>query len=628
MDSVGLGRVAAVCGIVACSVVSASSRAGETGQPYHLALWADRDDDDADGRPDGEQSFLGIDARADLVSIDGQLGGRLTTAVTGAQHVRMLDSTGRPVAWGRAVPSAGWWQGLSPGTTDVSISGEGGRTRSIVFDVCGVDMRDGEGNVVDMAKSHASLERLPPARVQGSVDAPYDDFDALRVVLIVPDEDDGGRPELRVESLTAEGRRLDVLPTLALAPSRCAGGYEHVRCWASAPLRLVIDDADRNHPLGAGRSIKASLGGAIVFRRNGTKAQMIRVLGPRQSPAGPIGRLRVSLRPFVLRVITGGPPSIGGGDAGAVEAMRSELSAASAIWGQCGVTFGDAERIPVRIVDPPPSYLVALGGDLGILPSGGTIRLRVDGRVLTVTTLRGESIDSVAFSVAQAARRAGLSAVVSPNARAAPAVGSSVDVLLKRPDGSLVAITPEPREPFSTDPTLSVQVGSIDLTEGLEHFSDENSVAGTIEERTLLKAFDDGDPSTIEVVVVPFFGGGGRIGESFIASDLSSVRNVVVLDRAGIRMRSSSRTLAHELGHVLMDLPDHPDDYGVDTPTLLMDSDASDESAFGPRRLTLDECARVIRQAGPEARVPLLSNWPIAPIPRAAVRDAVHKKPE
>jgi hypothetical protein len=106
------------------------------------------------------------------------------------------------------------------------------------------------------------------------------------------------------------------------------------------------------------------------------------------------------------------------------------------------------------------------------------------------------------------------------------------------------------------------------------------------------------------------------------------VRNVVVLDRAGIRMRSSSRTLAHELGHVLMDLPDHPDDYGVDTPTLLMDSDASDESAFGPRRLTLDECARVIRQAGPEARVPLLSNWPLAPIPRAAVRDAGHKKPE
>jgi hypothetical protein len=130
-----------------------------------------------------------------------------------------------------------------------------------------------------------------------------------------------------------------------------------------------------------------------------------------------------------------------------------------------------------------------------------------------------------------------------------------------------------------------------------------------------LKALDDGDPSTLEVVVVPMFAGGGRIGESFIGSDLSSLRNVVLLDRAGIRARRSSLTLAHELGHVLMDMPGHPDDYGVDTPTLLMDSDASDASPFGPRRITLDECARVVLQAGPNARVPLLTELTLAPIP-------------
>jgi hypothetical protein len=141
-----------------------------------------------------------------------------------------------------------------------------------------------------------------------------------------------------------------------------------------------------------------------------------------------------------------------------------------------------------------------------------------------------------------------------------------------------------------------------------------DSVAGTLEERTLLKAIDDGDPQTLEVVVVPFFSGGGRIGESFIASDLSSVRNVVLLDRAGVRARRSSLTLAHELGHVLMDLPGHPDDYGVDTPTLLMDSDASDASPFGPRRLTIDECVRVVKQAGPKARVPLLQEWKLTPL--------------
>ncbi len=139
-------------------------------------------------------------------------------------------------------------------------------------------------------------------------------------------------------------------------------------------------------------------------------------------------------------------------------------------------------------------------------------------------------------------------------------------------------------------------------------------MAGTLEERTLLKGLDDGDPTTVEIVVVPLFAGGGRIGESFIGSDSSSIRNVVLLDRAGIRATKSSLTLAHELGHVLMDLPGHPDDYAVDTPTLLMDSDAADASAFGPRRITIEECARVIRQAGPGARVPLLVPWPTSPI--------------
>jgi hypothetical protein len=88
-----------------------------------------------------------------------------------------------------------------------------------------------------------------------------------------------------------------------------------------------------------------------------------------------------------------------------------------------------------------------------------------------------------------------------------------------------------------------------------------------------------------------------------------------LLDRAGVRARQASLTLANELGHVLLDLPGHPDDYGSDTPTSLMDSDAADPSTFGPRRLGVDECARAVRQSGPAARTPLLVEWPIGPIP-------------
>jgi hypothetical protein len=347
---------------------------------------------------------------------------------------------------------------------------------------------------------------------------------------------------------------------------------------------------------------------------------MIRVLGPRASPAGPIGRLRATLRPFVVRVTPGGAPSIGGTEAGAIESLRGELAAASAIWGQCGITFGDARQFDVKIVDPPPSHLVSLGDDLGLPASGGEIRLRVDGRPLTVTTRAAESPDAVAEDMARAVERLGLSAVVSPNARIGPGLGPSIDVSMRRKDGTLVAADVPPGMTLSTDPTLAVRIGSVDLSDGLQHFTDMDAMAGTLEERTLLKAIDDGNPATIEVVVVPLFAGGGRIGESFIGSDLSSVRNVVLLDRAGIRARKSSLTLAHELGHVLMDLPGHPDDYGVDTPTLLMDSDAADASPFGPRRIPIDECARVVRQAGPNARMPLLVDWPVGPVPIAPLR--------
>ena len=583
--------------------------------PFHIELWADRDDDDANGQPDGEQPTLSPPTHIDLVPLDKRLVGAVLTVVSGGDHARVVLGKEGPLVWGRPVPESGWLQGLTPGRVEL-VARTPGHRREVTLEVRGIDMRDGAGDRVDMARSHASIERTPPTRVEGPPDAPYDDPDALRVVLAVPDSGPGldGERELAVESVSWLGTRIDALPRLALAPSPCARPYEGVRCWASAPLRVVIDDVDRDHPLVSDRSIKGEVGGAIVVRQGGHKAQAIRVLGPRSSPVGPIGRLRATLRPFVLRVTPGGAPAIGGTDVGAVNALRTELGAASAIWGQCGLTFGDTRALDVRVVDPPPAHLLDVGGDLGIAASGGVLRVRADTKTLTVPTTAGETPDRVASDLARAAEKAGFTAVVSPNARIGPAVAPTVDVSLRRKDGGLVALDTA-GAPVCTDPTLGARIGSVDLSDGLQHFTDTDAMAGTLEERTLLKALDDGDPATVEVVVVPLFAGGGRIGESFIGSDLSSVRNVVLLDRAGIRARKSSLTLAHELGHVLMDLPGHPDDYGVDAPTLLMDSDAADASPFGPRRITVDECARVVRQAGPKARVPLLTDWPIAPIP-------------
>jgi hypothetical protein len=624
---VGLSRVtalrrapfAAVLGGALFASLGAANATEST--PVRVELWADRDDDDADGRPDCEEDRLPAAARTDLVPIDARFAGAAFQVVSGGEHARVVLGESGPVPWDHVVSDPAWLQGLSPGR--VELLAKHGRTRTrLTIVVRGIDLRDGAGEVVDMARSHASLERTPPTRIEGPPDARYDDFDALRIVMALPDDGPGldGDRDIAVESVSALGVHVDSVQRIALAPSPCARAYASVRCWASAPLRLVTDDVDRDHPLVADRSIKAELGGAIVLRADGRKVQMIRVLGPRTSPVGAIGRLRATLRAFVVRVTPGGAPAIGGTDLGAVNVLRSELSAASAIWGQCGVSFGEPRLLDVRVVEPPPSHLVAIGDDLGILASGGEIHLRVADKTIALSTVPGETPDRVASDLARAVERAGFVAIVSPNARIGPALAPSVDVLLRRKDGTLLGVDPVGGIPISTDPTLSVRIGSVDLGDGLRHFTDMDAMAGTIEERTLLKALDDGDPSTIEVVIVPFFAGGGRIGESFIGSDLSSVRNVVLLDRAGIRARKSSLTLAHELGHVLMDLPGHPDDYGVDTPTLLMDSDAADASPFGPRRISVDECARVVRQAGPKARVPLLVEWPVGPLPTDAKR--------
>ncbi len=484
-----------------------------------------------------------------------------------------------------------------------------------------IGFRDGAGKDLDVNREHASLERTPPDRAPPSADAHYDDPDALRITVAVSASAAPSPPSLSVESIAASGTKLDRIPELPLAPAACAAGLPpSARCFASAPLRFVVDEIDRAHPVVEARSVRAEVGGAITVlsgpasaSTNPAKArklQTLRVAGPRHSSVGPIPRLRAALRPFVLRNVPGGGPAIGGNDAGAIAQLRTELGLASAVWGQCGVTFGPPQSFDIKVVDPPPPHLVAFGDDMGLPASGGEIRVRVDGRTLVVATHPREPADSVARAFALAATRSGLTAIVSPNARIGPGAMGSVDVSLRRKGGKLASA----ELVAQTDPTLSVRVGSVDFSDGLQHFGDMDSMAGTLEERTLIKALDDGDPATIELIVIPQFAGGGRIGESFIQSDLSSVRNVVLLDRAGVRARRSSLTLAHELGHVLMNIPGHPDDYGIDTPTLLMDSDASDASPFGPRRLTLDECARVVHESGPRAKVPLLVEWPLGPL--------------
>ena len=575
-----------------------------------VVVVVDRDDDDADGAPDAEQAFVARSPELWPVARPAVIPAGATFSLLGAA-VRLL-ADGRPLAPGALVPTQVRrleLQGIAPGRAEIEIFG---RTQS----VGSLEIRavDGEGSVVDLARSHASLQRTPPARIApGALDV-ADDSDALRFLVL----GDGADlpPTLSLLSLGADGEPIDILQALPLLPVACSPGTAPgIVCVSTPPIRAAADDIDRDHPLVKDRSIRAELGGALaVTSPRGDKLQMIRVGGPRRTPVGPIDRLRARLRVFLLRLGPHGPPPLGGDDAEAIDVVRAEVERANTLWGGCGVSFGPPAELDVRVVDPPAPHLLAVGCDHGFPASGGVIHVRVDGRDVKVPIVAGARPAVAARAVAVAVNAAGFVATVSDNPTIGAGAFGSADVLVRRKGGAFATIDAPASGAISSDATLTACLGRVDLEDGLQHFSDVDAVAGTVEERALIKAFDDGDPSTIEIFLIPSFAGGGRIGESFISADGGSVRNVLIEDRAGIRAGRASFALAHELGHILLDDPGHPDDFGADTPTRLMDADAASSSAFGPRRLLVDECARAVRQSGPGAPVPLLRAWPLGPL--------------
>jgi hypothetical protein len=580
--------------------------------PKRILLVADRDDDDADGTPDAEQLVVAPSPELFPIPHPAAIPPGATFALRGA-NVRLLVD-GRPLAPGAAIPPRVRrleLQATGPGRAEIDLFGQ-----TLKLSALEIRALDGEGNVLDPTRSHASLERTPPARSENGSAADREDPDALRFVVLGAGNDLPG--VVSILSLGADGEPMDALTALPLAAIACPkGSAPELSCGATSPIRAAADDIDRGHPLVKNRSIRAELGGALaVTSPRGDKLQMIRVGGPRSTPAGPIERLRAKLRVFLVRLGAHGPPPLGEDDASALDVARAEVERANALWGGCGVSFGPPAELDVRVVDPPPPHLLAIGCDHGFPASGGVIHVRVDGRDIKAPIAAGARPSAAARVVAAAVRAAGFVATVSDNPTIGAGAFGSADVLVRRKSGALASIDVPASGPVSSDATLEACLGRVDLEDGLQHFGDVDAIAGTVEERALIKAFDDGDPSTIEIFLLPSFAGGGRIGESFISADGGSVRNVLIEDRAGIRAGRASFALAHELGHILLDDPGHPDDFGADTPTRLMDADAANSSAFGPRRLLIEECARAVRQSGPGAPVPLLRAWPLGPLGR------------
>jgi len=578
--------------------------------PASIELEADADDDDADGREDGASPSVTGHARRDVIPLPAFAIGKRVEIVSALGGARVLVG-GKPLTLPAFAPNGAELQGVR--ATDESaklLVGEGARAVSVPLVVRAHGFEDQSAAPISATSSHLSFSRALPDL------SPASDPDGFRITV----RGEKSAP-VDVVSLGTHGA---VLGRIVGVPLDAPCAARNPQCQRSRPLRLVVDSVDGNHPGSLGRSLVAEVGGLVLVVRDGKKLTSIHVGGPRGNGAtagGPFGALGLRVRATLFRAEKTGKPALFANEPEAIAEVRKDLADARALWSQCGVSL-EARDADVRIASPPPPSLVAFGNDLGLPSSGGTVRVLVEGKKVEVTLPAGRTPLEAAFLFAEAVEKAGFVTEVSRNARIAPGAMGSADVRITKKghrasDGPAQAARVDADGTLSSDATLSVAIGVVDLSDGLTHFGDMDSPAGTLEERSLVKSLDDRDPRTVNIVYVPYFAGGGRIGESFIHGDGSSVRNVIVVDRSGVRSRKSSHAIAHELGHVLLDVPGHPDDFGRDTPNLLMDSDASDASVYGPRRLTNEECARVVTEAGPRSKAPLLEplRFGVVPIP-------------
>lgn len=456
-----------------------------------------------------------------------------------------------------------------------------------------------------MQLSHLSISRGLPGHLAAlanqsdmSIDA-----DAVRFVLC------GAQlpPAVDIRTLDRAGNSFD--QKLRVPLERTLLASEPGKACVQSPLVRITPERFDAHCASSGLcQLEGQSGGQLQLGHGKQTWFSIAVAGPQQVPFGPTV-WRAQLRVRIVRTWAKGVPPIGRDDSAAVALVRHEIHIANQLWGQCGIFFGDEAETDVVVVDPPEPAMLSLGCGAGLVASGGDVALQIGPHKLGIQTRSGDSPRVVALRLARSAEALGIRTEIHVNPRIQPAAQESIDLEFRSRSGTRLPIRAIPNRSLSDDPTLGICVGIVDLTDGLDHFTNSSAMAGTLEERSLLRSVVDRDPGTIDVVVIEGFSRPGRIGESFVGSEAGYLGNVVIINPAALRVGAKSFALAHELGHILLDQPGHPDDYGVDTPWSLMDSDAVDGTLYGPKHLTRSDCVRAIVQSGPGSPVPLLERW-------------------
>ncbi len=597
---------------------------GESAPARAIVALSDDDRDD-DGVPDSQQSRLAEDPSRVAFTVEGIPTGAVAVSVTGGLRLRdaagaLVERANVPVRRGVAsVELVG--VAASAAADDASVEVVAGSQRwRVAVTVVAVTVLRGDNEPVYAHRGAVMLSRQVTNDDTLPRHARWDERspDIENVRAEVWDPSPAARASVRWDSVgTAASFEREPGALRARLAEVAMQRPGDAAPWRSGYVRLVGDEVDQRAPGVESQTLRVALRDRVRvrYRRDGVAGEAVaevRVGRPGRED-GPMAARRVRARVLVLRnrpLASGGVPLVGATEAAALDIGRRQVTLANEIYSQCGVTWGDPMADVARVVDPPTPTLISFGDDDGARASGGEVLLRVNGVALPpVVTRAGWRPIDTAMAVGDALRARGYTARVTSNPRTTYGALPSADVLVLDRAGRWTTLSAVPGRALSTDLAQRAELAVVDFSDGIEEFNNQNSVAGTLEERGLIKALMDDDPGTMEMIVINRFARGTRIGEAFVRGDGGSIGNGFLVDRAGIAAEREAWTQSHEAGHILLDQPWHPDNMGPDRPWLLMDADASLGTVAGPKRLSDEECARLRSRNGPGAALPLLLRY-------------------
>ncbi|MEM6958410.1 MAG: hypothetical protein AAF645_22195, partial [Myxococcota bacterium] len=510
--------------------------------PRTLVVAVDDDDDDDDSTPDRLQEAPPLQ---DAVRV--HLLGEGEAVLRFPDAVRVLWA-GRPLASGSTVrlPSDVRVQGLAPESGELSLH-QGSENATLPFRAHRVALFEGERRL------DPTVDALVPQRFSPELSAPPEHhIDALHV------EVHGAMPAERwgLSSYDADGRR----DTLSLA----SGTGES---WRSGAVRLVTDHVD-------GQSRRPTLRVAVRDRvevQLGDARQSIYVGRPYVEENGRAARrLRVAVTLLAAPTREGAVPLLGATPEDAIRLGEAQLDAIADVWAQCLI---DVEG-NVRLAASPAPSVLSFGDARGLPSRGGPLEVRAGEETLAMELAPNTTPRRAARAFAELATDAGFVARSHRVPTAAAAAGPAWDVQLFDAEGDYVTLE------VHADGGGIARLGAVDLADGLLNF-DNGQPGGTLEERALVLGLRDERDKTLDLFIINDFVSQNRNGEAFIAADGGPAAGAVIIDASGVELTRYAWTGAHELGHVLLDDPFHPDNRGPDTPYRLMDSNAADGTTLG-----------------------------------------------